>query len=162
GDMGEVGERVTTALGIASLPIIRYRTHDMVRRVPSSSCSCGRTFDLYQGGVLGRTDDMRIVRGTNIHPSAVEGVVRRFPEVREFRIVLERSGLHDEAAVEIEPLPGVVGAAATNLASNISNELSYAHEGLRWAVRLMAPNSLPTFELKARRLVDRRQQSGAE
>ncbi len=71
--MGETGERITTALGIGSLPIIRYRTHDLVRRVPAGECSCGRGFDLYWGGILGRTDDVRIVRGTNVHPSAVEG-----------------------------------------------------------------------------------------
>src|SRR5919199_2609124 len=57
---GQAGERVCTALGLGSFPIIRYRTRDLVRRVPASTCSCGRTFDLYEGGILGRTDDMRI------------------------------------------------------------------------------------------------------
>jgi phenylacetate-CoA ligase len=183
---GEIGERVTTALGIASLPIIRYRTHDLVRRVPASKCPCGRGFDLYQGGILGRSDDMRIVRGTNVHPSAVEGVVRRFSEIREFRIVISReaqqaapagqddavingrsralagqrsSGVvfeQDEIAVELEPFPDVAAGTQQELAARIADELAYAHEGLRFTTRLMQPDSLPTFELKARRLVDNR------
>ncbi|MBI4493547.1 MAG: AMP-binding protein, partial [Chloroflexi bacterium] len=152
---GEPGERVTTALGIGSLPIIRYRTRDLVRRVSAHSCPCGRGFDLYQGGILGRTDDMRIVRGTNVHPSAVEGVVRRFEEIREFRLVLSRGpDLQDEVAVELEPLPHVPAEAGPALAARIADELAYAHEGLRFRTRLVEPGTLPIFELKARRLVD--------
>lgn len=154
--MGEVGERVTTALGIGSLPIIRYRTRDMVRRVPASHCPCGRTFDLYLGGIIGRTDDMRIIRGTNVYPSAVEGVVRRFEEVREFRIVISREGLQDEIAVEVEPLPTVPVEAWEALAGRLAEELAFSHEGLRFNTRVVEPGTLPTFELKARRLVDTR------
>jgi phenylacetate-CoA ligase len=146
---GELGERVTTGLGLGSLPIVRYRTRDLVRRGPAETCSCGRTFDVYQGGILGRTDDVRIVRGTNVHPSAVEGVVRQFPQIREFRIVVSASGI----TLELEPLPEV--ADADMVARRISDELAYAHEGLRFEARLMEPGALPTFELKARRLVDR-------
>ena len=153
---GEIGERVTTALGIGSLPIIRYRTRDLVRRVPASKCPCGRTFDLYLGGILGRSDDLRIIRGTNVHPSAVEGVVRRFDQIREFRIVFERVGLQDEVTVELEALPHVPPEGQAELARRIADELAYAHEGLRFGIRLMEPGSLPTFELKARRVVDRR------
>lgn len=154
--LGEAGERITTALGIGSLPIIRYRTHDLVQRVPASECPCGRGFELYRGGILGRTDDMRIVRGTNVHPSAVEGVVRRFPEIREFRIVISGEERQDEIAVELEPLPGVAAPTCQQLAERIAHELAYAHEGLRFTTRLMEPDTLPTFELKARRLVDDR------
>jgi phenylacetate-CoA ligase len=149
--MGEVGERVTTGLGLGSLPIIRYRTRDLVRRVPAERCPCGRTFDLYQAGILGRTDDVRIVRGTNVHPSAVEGVVRQFAEIREFRIVVGGG----EISLELEPLPEVAVEARDRLARRIGDELAYAHEGLRFDIRLMPPGALPTFELKARRLVDR-------
>lgn len=153
---GESGERVTTALGIFSLPIIRYRTRDLVRRVPHHACSCGRTFDLYWGGIIGRTDDMRIIRGTNVHPSAVEGVVRKFPEVREFRIVFARKDMQDEVTVELEPLPEIAADVRALLVRRIADELAYAHEGLRFGVTLVEPGALPTFELKARRLVDQR------
>ena len=121
-----------------------------MRRVAAESCPCGRTFDVYQGGILGRTDDMRIVRGTNIHPSAVEGVVRQFAEIREFRIVASPADI----TVQLEPLPEVREEEREPLARRIADELAYAHEGLRFSVQVMDPGALPTFELKARRLVD--------
>lgn len=153
---GALGERVTTALGIGSLPIIRYRTRDLVRKAPFNRCPCGRTFDLYEGGILGRTDDVRIVRGTNVHPSAVEGVVRRFEQIREFRIVVTREGGQDEITVLIEPLPHVAREEHAMLVRRIADELAYAHEGLRFGVQVAEAGALPTFELKARRLEDRR------
>jgi phenylacetate-CoA ligase len=154
--LGEVGERVCTAFGIGLIPIIRYRTGDLVRRVPASHCPCGRTFELYLGGIIGRADDMQIVRGVNVHPSAVEGVVRRYAELREFRIVLTRVEHVDSIAVELEAHPTIAAALADRLAQQVARDLAEAHEGLRFEVGLVAPGTLPTFELKARRLVDRR------
>ncbi len=152
---GEIGERVSTALSVGLIPILRYRTGDLVRRVPGASCRCGRTFDLYQGGVLGRADDMRVIRGTNVYPSAIEGVVRRFPEIREFRIVLTRVGALDEITVEIEPANGA--HELEGLVPKLVVELAEANEGLRFAVQVVPEGTLPVFELKARRLVDRRE-----
>ncbi|HLH26066.1 MAG TPA: phenylacetate--CoA ligase family protein [Chloroflexota bacterium] len=154
--LGEVGERVCTAFGIGLIPIIRYRTGDLVRRVPASHCSCGRTFELYLGGIIGRADDMQIIRGVNVHPSAVEGVVRRYAELREFRIVLTRVDYVDNIAVELEAQPTVAADLAEQLRQRVARELAEAHEGLRFDVSLVAPGTLPTFELKARRLLDRR------
>ncbi|HZB02800.1 MAG TPA: AMP-binding protein, partial [Actinomycetota bacterium] len=73
---GEQGERVVTSFGRGFIPVIRYRTRDFVVRVPGTTCSCGRTFDLYEGGIRGRVDDMKLVRGTNVYPRAVEAIVR--------------------------------------------------------------------------------------
>ncbi|HEY7062048.1 MAG TPA: phenylacetate--CoA ligase family protein [Chloroflexota bacterium] len=154
--LGEVGERVCTAFGIGLIPIIRYRTGDLVRRVEAERCPCGRTFELYQGGIIGRADDMQIIRGVNVHPSAVEGVVRRYAELREFRIVLTRVEHVDNIAVELEPHPAADAALAATLAERVAHELAEAHEGLRFDVSLVPPSTLPTFELKARRVVDRR------
>jgi phenylacetate-CoA ligase len=154
--MGEIGERVCTAFGIGLIPIIRYRTGDLVRRVPASECSCGRTFDLYQGGVLGRADDMRVIRGTNVYPSAVEGVIRRYPELREFRIVLTTVENIDEIVVEIEPNGGVPDDLVESIATRLKTDLADAHEGLRFGVSVVAESTLPVFELKARRLLDQR------
>jgi phenylacetate-CoA ligase len=153
---GEVGERVCTAFSIGLIPIIRYRTGDLVRRVPAASCTCGRTFDLYQGGVVGRADDMRVIRGTNVYPSAVEAVVRRFSEIREFRVVLTRVNAIDDIAVEVELNPGVEEALGERLAPRLAGDLTEAHEGLRFTVALVPEGTLPVFELKARRLADRR------
>lgn len=89
---GQRGELVLTSFGRSALPLIRYRTGDLVERVEHSFCSCGRTFDLYGGGILGRVDDMKIVRGVNIFPRAVENIIRDFPEIDEFQIVLLNIG----------------------------------------------------------------------
>src|SRR5207245_2746488 len=63
---GELGERLITSFGRGFIPVLRYRTRDLVVRVPASGCTCGRTFDLYEGGIRGRVDDMKLVRGTNV------------------------------------------------------------------------------------------------
>jgi phenylacetate-CoA ligase len=153
---GEIGERVCTAFAIGLIPIIRYRTGDLVRRVPGATCPCGRTFDLYLGGVVGRADDMRVIRGTNVYPSAVEGVVRQYADIREFRIVLTRANDLDEITVEVEANAGVHPSTMEVLQPLLVKDLAEAHEGLRFNVEVVEPGTLPVFELKARRLLDGR------
>lgn len=153
---GQRGERVTTSFGRALIPLIRYRTGDLVERIPGSTCACGRTFDIYKGGILGRTDDMKLVRGTNVFPSAVEAVVRRYDEIREFQIVLTKVNYIDEITVKIEPNADVPKARWSELAVAVGKDLSEAHEGLRFNMEIVEPGSLPVFELKAKRLVDLR------
>src|SRR2546428_3278585 len=106
---GELGERVVTSFGRGFIPVMRYRTRDLVVKVPGSTCSCGRTFDLYDGGIRGRVDDMKLVRGTNVYPRAVESIVREHPEIDEFQIHLfTAEGIRDEIEVLVEvPDPGV-------------------------------------------------------
>ena len=103
---GEAGERVVTSFGRGIIPLLRYRTADLVAKVPASRCGCGRGFDLYEGGILGRVDDMKLVRGTNVYPRAVEGIVREFPAVEEFQLLLTREGHFDRIALRVEPAPG--------------------------------------------------------
>src|SRR5271165_3724302 len=62
---GELGERVVTSFGRGLIPVVRYRTKDMVVKVPYDTCTCGRTGDIYDGGIRGRWDDMKVIRGTN-------------------------------------------------------------------------------------------------
>jgi len=89
-DSGAKGELVITNLGRIGSPVIRYRTGDLVQ--PSDRpCPCGRPFMLLEGGVLGRADDMTIVRGVNVFPSAVENVLREFAEIEEFRVEILRA-----------------------------------------------------------------------
>src|SRR5215218_5223992 len=153
---GERGERVVTSFGRGIIPLLRYRTADLVAKVPASRCTCGRGFDLYEGGILGRVDDMKLVRGTNVYPRAVEGIVREFPAVEEFQLLLTREGHFDRIALRVEPTPGVTDEAWADMAERLAKALAEAHEGLRFEVERAAPGELPRFELKARRTVDRR------
>ena len=157
---GEQGERVVTSFGRGFIPVIRYRTRDLVVKVPADRCSCGRTLDLYEGGIVGRVDDMKLVRGTNIYPRAIEAIVREFEAIDEFQIHLYTAdGIRDEIEVLVEiPDPAV---DADGLVKKLATDLSEAHEGLRFGVRSVELESLPRFELKAKRLVDERTLAGS-
>jgi phenylacetate-CoA ligase len=158
---GELGERVVTSFGRGFIPVLRYRTRDLVVKVPGSTCACGRTFDIYDGGIRGRVDDMKLVRGTNVYPRAVEAIVREHPEVDEFQIHLfTADGIRDEIEILVEiPDPNV---DPERLLADLGKELADAHEGLRFGVRQAEDDSLPRFELKARRLLDERTVIGTE
>ncbi|MGH3924528.1 MAG: phenylacetate--CoA ligase family protein, partial [Pseudonocardiaceae bacterium] len=158
---GELGERVVTSFGRGFVPVLRYRTRDFVVRVPGSTCSCGRTFDIYEGGIRGRVDDMKLVRGTNVYPRAVEAIVREHPEIDEFQIHLyTEEGIRDEIEILVE-IPGPDADAAAIL-ERLGRELADAHEGLRFGVKRAEDGSLPRFELKAKRLLDERIVIGTE
>jgi phenylacetate-CoA ligase len=144
---GEEGELVLTNLGRAGWPAIRYRTGDRVRH-GGYRCVCGRTTLLLPDGILGRADDMLIVRGVNIYPSAIEAIVREFPEVAEFRITVTRAGARDELVLEVE-------TAADGSAAHVAQAL-HARLNLRILVQAVPPGTLPRWELKARRVVDQR------
>ena len=140
------GELVLTNLGRVGSPVIRYRTGDRVRRA-DGPCPCGRTFLRLDGGVRGRLDDMLIVRGVNVFPSAIEGIVRRFHAVDEFQIEVFRDGHLDEVRVLVE----LEDAGAERAVQDALR----AGLGIRLEVARVAPRSLPRFELKARRVVRR-------
>jgi phenylacetate-CoA ligase len=153
---GITGELVLTNLGRWGSPLIRYRTGDLVRLVrPDRPCACGRWFARLEGGILGRIDDMFIVRGNNVFPTAVEAVIRRFPEVGEFRLtVTEGNGL-TQVQLEIEPAAGTPQTVASSLpervAAAVQQSLSFRAEVLQ-----VPAGTLPRFELKAKRFVRRR------
>lgn len=138
------GELVLTNLGRICSPVVRYRTGDRVR-LADAPCPCGRTFALLDGGILGRLDDMLIVRGVNVFPAAIEGIVRRFPAIDEFRLEVFREGELDEVRVLVEVDDAFVVA---NLREALRVDL-----GIRLEVVPVAPRSLPRWELKARRVV---------
>ena len=144
---GEKGELIITNLGRTGSPVIRYRTGDLVQ--PSyRPCACGRSFMFLEGGVLGRVDDMVVVRGINVYPSAVEGILREYSEIEEYRVdVLETDGL-SEIKLTLEPKAGLSSTAdlEKKAVDGVRNGL-----GLRVSVECVPPNTLPRFELKARR-----------
>ena len=146
---GHVGELVLTNLGRWGSPAIRYRTGDLVRH-SGYFCPCGRTFLMLPGGVLGRVDDMLIVRGVNVYPSALANILHRFPEVTEYRVIVTSEGTMDEIALQVECPP--------QLAAAISEELHLALN-LRIPIETVEQGTLPRFELKARRVEDRRKKA---
>jgi len=143
------GELVLTNLGRLGSPMIRYRTGDRVR-LAEAPCACGRTFRRLEGGILGRVDDMLILRGVNVFPSAVEGIVRRFASVEEFQIEVFRDGELDEARILVE-----VGAGDASAVCAALQEALRVGLGLRLPVTPAPPRTLPRFELKAQRVVRR-------
>ncbi|MCO5546631.1 hypothetical protein L7F22_000063 [Adiantum nelumboides] len=137
-------------------PLVRYRTADLVVKVPGSRTTSGRTFDLYEGGIIGRVDDMKLVRGTNVYPGAIEAIVRGFDGIEEFQIRISRPGDRDEIELLLEPAATVDDTGWDLLSGRVAAELADSHEGLRFHVRRAATGELPRFELKAKRLTDLR------
>ena len=150
GKYSDEGELVISNLGRLGSPIIRYRTGDQVR-LNRATCECGRTFARMEDGIIGRIDQMLIVRGVNIFPSAIESIVRAHLEVEEFAIEVDRIEEMDELTVRVEIADGAAPAIAEKIAQDCAHRL-----GLRVKVLIAPENSLPRFELKAKRLTDRR------
>jgi phenylacetate-CoA ligase len=142
---GELSHLVLTSLGRFGAPVIRYRTGDLVR--PVWPADGENRFVLLDGGILGRADDMMIIRGMNIYPTAIEQILRSFPEVVEYRMTARKRGAMDELVVEVE--------------DHLHNPARIAEElrlklGLKIEVRCAAAMSLPRFEGKGSRFVDLR------
>jgi phenylacetate-CoA ligase len=144
---GEEGELVMTNLGRWGSPIIRYRTGDLVRPT-FKPCICGRSFMRLQGGVLARADDMIVVRGVNVFPSAIENVMREFSEIEEFKIETFVVEELRQLKLTLEPRPDCDSVFSLNdkVARRFRERL-----GFRPQVEVVPPGTLPRFELKARR-----------
>ena len=144
---GQVGELVLTNLGRRGSPLLRYRTGDLVRPDPQP-CRCGRTFLRLDGGILGRTDDMIHLRGNNVYPSALEDVIRRFPEVAEYRIEVDASEALAALRIEVEPYAnGDPNGLTESISQAIRDVLLFRAE-----VRAVPPGTLPRYEMKANRI----------
>ena len=145
---GEAGELVVTPLGRTGFPVLRYRTGDVI--APSTErCPAGHDDRWLTDGIVGRTDDMVVIRGMNVFPSAIEEAVRRIPGSGEFRVTFySEPGAMDEIKIELE-LAG--GGSAREL-----QEMMREQFGLRVRVVPVASGLLPRHEGKARRTVDER------
>ncbi|MEW6157486.1 MAG: AMP-binding protein [Verrucomicrobiota bacterium] len=154
---GHTGELILTTLGRIGSPLLRYRTGDLVRpgtdltdTQPARPCDCGR-FDLaLDGGILGRVDDMIIVRGVNLFPSAVEDVIRSVAEIVEFQVVVTPSATGTELSVQIEAAPGC--SQTSELARGLEKRFQ-DHFALRIPVTAVSSGTLPRFEMKAKRWI---------
>ncbi len=161
---GEPGELVFTTLTKEALPVVRYRSGDIASLDPSP-CPCGRTH-ARMSLVVGRTDDMLVIRGVNVFPSQVESVVVQFAELSpHYQLVVTRERTLDALEVRIEVAPaladalgasGAGGAAVAALRARVAERLRGV-TGIHVQVSLVAPGTLPRSEGgKLRRVLDRR------
>jgi phenylacetate-CoA ligase len=148
---GTPGELVITNLGRIGTPVIRYRTGDLVMADPVPHPS-GRHWLRLKGGILGRTDDMLIVRGNNVFPASIEAIIREFPEIAEFRIVVSRLREMNHVKLQLEPTPSLsepeIAMLTSRLAKAVKERLQFQAE-----VTSVPVGSLPRFEMKAKRLI---------
>lgn len=148
GNMGssDLHELVLTSLGRWGAPVFRYRTGDLVRAERPGDGPC--RFLWLQEGIIGRADDMVVVRGVNVFPSSIEAVVRRFPEIAEYRVTIRRRGQLDDLTLEVECPEETAAALAQQLDIAI---------GLRIEATAVRSGSLPRSEGKSKRWIDLRQ-----
>lgn len=151
---GGRGELVFTSLFRKAMPLIRYRTRDLVQ-VADRRCPCGRTLIAFEGGVLARLDDMKKVRGVIVYPRRVEELVRPHAGVDEFQIVFRRQEGLDDILVRIDPSPQTSLAEREALRAKLAEELRVGL-GIRVTVEVGEPGSLPRWDHKARRVKDER------
>ncbi|WP_425397242.1 phenylacetate--CoA ligase family protein [Aeoliella sp.] len=142
---GELSHLILTTLGRVGAPLIRYRTSDLVR--PRWNAAESNHFVLLEGGVLGRNDDMMVIRGVNIYPTSIEQILRSFPEVTEYRLTAKKRGQMDSVLIEVEDRLEETDRIAAELQKQL---------GLSIEVKLVPAMSLPRFEGKGRRFVDER------
>lgn len=155
---GERGELVVTTLTKEALPLIRWRTGD-ITYMECDKCGCGRTHPRIMR-ILGRADDMLIIRGVNVFPSQIEHVLMQIPEVGEhYMIIVDRKedGL-DELTVQVElsekaeiDTTGDILRLEKRIAEKLKSVLNV------WAkVEVVNPGTLQRFEGKAKRVIDKR------
>lgn len=154
---GEWGELVITALQKEAMPVIRYRTKD-VTRIMTGECGCGRTLrriDKFQG----RTDDMLVIRGVNVFPSQIEGVLMEMPDVGgQYEIIVTRENHMDKLEVRVE-VANVDLLENYQKLSKLKEEIVYKLRTVLQidaTVKLVEPLSLKRFEGKAKRVSDLR------
>ncbi len=147
---GERGELLITNLGRHGMPVIRYRTGDIVQAATTAN-SCGRHLLRLEGGILGRADDMFTIRGNNVFPSSVEAVLREFTEVAEFRMTVCEKNAMQHMIIEIEPTSeiqaaGLMPELLIRVEKTVRDRLNFHAE-----IIAVPPETLPRFELKGKR-----------
>ena len=153
---GGEGVPVYTHLERTSQPLIRFWSGDLASWT-DEPCPCGRTYPRMLRGIYGRVDDMVVIRGENVYPSAVENVVRSLPELTgEFRMVITRERTMDELMVLAEYHDANAGTETINsIKQNLALQLN-STLGIRARVEMKAPGELERTQFKARRVIDQR------
>lgn len=154
---GQLGELVITTLTRECSPLIRYRTRDLTRII-AEPCACGRTHRKIDR-IVGRTDDMLIIRGVNVFPSQIEQVITGFPEiVPHYQIVLTTKGTLDHVELRVETAPDfffdeirVLEDLRRRLAAELKSNLQIAVD-----IKIVEPKTIERSEGKAKRVIDLR------
>jgi len=158
---GTVGELVFTSLTKEAMPVVRYRTRDLAS-LDRSPCACGRT-GARMSRVVGRSDDMFIVRGVNVFPSQIEEALLRVEGAAPHYVIeIARPGTLDEAVVRVEIRPRDFSDEMRQMVAlrdRIDHEI-HSVTGIRMTIELVAPNALGRSEGKARRVIDHRRAGG--
>ncbi|MCG8512244.1 MAG: AMP-binding protein [Rhodospirillales bacterium] len=146
---GGKGELVLTTLQRIACPLLRYRTGDLVRlhEASGNAAALGNAFTALDGGILSRCDDMVLIRGVNVYPSAVDQIVRQVAGIAEYRVTIEQGSALTEMRVEVEPEDAVAGDGVCEALSRALRESLH----LRVPVQAVESGALPRFELKAKR-----------
>ncbi len=150
---GEIGQLVLSNLCCESVPLLRYKTGDLVR-FDYGQCECGRTFLRMDGGVLGRADDMFHFGGVNIFPSAIENFIRSIPEFStEYRLVIPPAGTGEKLLIQVEPATNDMSVESMQSAvGRFIDDVVY-NVRITPRVEVVNPGSLTRFEGKAKRIV---------
>jgi phenylacetate-CoA ligase len=151
---GERGELVFTSLYRKAMPLLRYRTRDVVQ-IADRRCPCGRTLVAFEGGVLARLDDMKKVRGVIVYPRRIEELVRPHRDVDEFQIVFRRVDGLDDILVRLDPSPSLALDEREGLGQTLAKDLQLGL-GIRVSVEVGESGCLPRWDHKARRVKDER------
>ena len=153
---GERGELVVTPLTKEAMPLLRYRTGD-ITMIMEDECPCGRGPKLAR--FTGRSDDMLVIRGINVFPSQIEHVLLSIPEVgNHYMVYVDRVNHMDEMTIDVEVSRENFHGELADL-KNVQNKVIKSLRDvleLRTTVHLVEPGTLPRFEGKAKRVVDRR------
>ena len=145
---------VFTSLYRKAMPLLRYRTRDVVQ-VAERTCPCGRTLLAFEGGVLARLDDMKKIRGIIVYPRRIEELVRPHAGVDEFQIVFRRHEGLDDILLRVDPSPTLSLAERDGLRARLGEDLRTGL-GIRVTVETVEPGALPRWDHKARRVKDER------
>jgi phenylacetate-CoA ligase len=152
-----VGELVITTLTKEAFPMVRYRTRDLTRFIPEP-CPCGRTFNRMQR-IIGRSDDMLIIKGVNVFPIQIEKVLFEIEGTEpHYQLIVERDGHSDKVTVLVEVVESIFfdemkrqRAMVDLIKARLASEL-----GVAVHVKLVEERSLERSEGKAKRVIDKR------
>ena len=159
---GTYGELVFTTLTRECCPLVRYRTRDVTRIIPGE-CGCGRTHRKIDR-IMGRTDDMLIIRGVNVFPSQIEQVITGFPEIApQYQIILTNKGPLDRVELNVETVPDfpfdeirMLEELKKRLAAELKSNLQISVD-----IKIVEPKTIERSEGKAKRIIDLRERKNA-